>query len=105
MHPVELAGVAAAAAEAADHAAVLALDDADFVVFAVGAEQIGLLWIGPEGEVPNGAIAERGLLVEPLLHEGAVFLEDLHAVVDAVADIDEPVAGDLHAMHGIAELL
>ena len=33
------------------------------------------------------------------LHEGAVLLEHLDAVVGAVADIDEPVIGDLHAMH------
>ena len=105
MDPVELPGIAAVVAEAADHAAVLALDDADLVVLAVGAEQIGLLRIGPDREVPHRAVAERVLLEEPLLDEGAVLLEHLDAVVDAVADIDQPVIGDLHAMHGIAELL
>src|SRR5438874_9443034 len=51
VYPVELAGIAAAAAEAADHAAVLAPEDADLVVLAVGIEEIGLLRIGPDGEI------------------------------------------------------
>src|SRR6185437_12665054 len=105
VYPVELAGIAAAAAEVADHAAVLALENADFVVLAVGIQQIGLFRVGPDGEIPDRAIAERVLLVEPFLDEGAVLLEHLDAVLRTVADVDQAVIGDLHAMHGIAELL
>src|SRR6185437_13655703 len=105
MHPVKLTGVAAVAAEAADHGAVFAVENPDLVVLAVRAEQIGLLRIGPDREIPHRAIAERIFLVEPFLDEAAVLFEHLDAVVDAIADIDQAVIGDLHAMHGIAELL
>ena len=92
--------------KAADHGAVLAaVQHPDFVVFAVGAQQIALPGIGPDRQVPHRAVAERVLLVEPFLDEAAVLAEHLDAVVDAVADIDQPVIGDLDAMHGIAELL
>src|SRR5882757_9904536 len=95
VNPVELAGVAAVMAEGADHAAVVPLQHADFVVLAVGAEQIALLRIRPDRDVPHRAIAERVLFIEPFGHEGAVLLEHLNAVVDAVADINETVIGDL----------
>src|SRR5689334_19968861 len=65
VNPVELAGLPAVAAKAADHAAVVAFQDADFVVFAVGAEQPSLLRVRPDRDVPHGAIAERVLLVKP----------------------------------------
>src|SRR6516164_5965478 len=84
VHPVELAGIAAVMAEAADHAAIVALDHPDLVVLAIGAEQIGLLRIGPDRDVPHRTVAERVLLEEELLHEGAVLPEHLDAVVDAV---------------------
>src|SRR4051794_24401588 len=105
MNPVELAGVATVMAEAADHAAVVALQHANLVVLAVGAEQVALLRIRPDRDIPHRAIAERVLLIEPFGHEAAVLLEHLDTVVDAVADIDKAVIGDLDAMHGIAELL
>src|SRR5436305_12365290 len=91
MDPVELPGVAAVAPEAAGDGALVAPDDADLVVFTVGAEQIALVRIWPYRDVPNRAIAERVLLEEPFLDEGAVLPEHLDAVVDAVADIDQPV--------------
>src|SRR4051794_25771503 len=72
MDPVELPGIAAVAPEAADDRAVVAPDDADLVVLAVGAEQIALLWIGPYRDVPNSAIAERVLFEKPFLDERAV---------------------------------
>src|SRR5258705_7184810 len=105
MDPVELPGIAAVPPKAADHGPILAPDDADFVVFAVGAQQIGLFRIGPDGDVPDRAVAERVLLEEKFLHEGAVLPKYLDTVVDAVADIDQSVIGDLHAMHRIGELL
>src|SRR3954447_17071697 len=103
--PMKLTGVASATAEAADHSAVLALEHPDLVVLAVRAQQVCLLRIGPDRDIPYRAVAERVLFEEPFLDEGAVFPEHLDAVVDAVADIDQSVIGDLHAMHGIGELL
>src|SRR5450631_1393242 len=105
VNPVELSGIAAVPPEAADDGAVIAADDADLVVLAIGAEQIALLRIRPDRDIPNRAIAERGLLEEPFLDEGAVLPEYLDTVIDAIADIDEPVIGDLDAMYGIGELL
>src|SRR3954454_6175690 len=105
VNPVKLPGVAAAAAEGADDRAVLALEHPDLVVLAIGAQQISLSGIGPDRDVPNRAVAERILLEEPLLDEGAVPPKHLDAIVHAVADIDQTVIGDLHAMHGIGELL
>src|SRR5215475_6240646 len=105
MQQGKLAGVAAAMAESADHAAILALDHADFVVGTVGIQEIALLRIGPEREVEHRAVAAGVLLVKPFLHIGAVRLEDLDAILAAVAGIDEPVISDLDAVDGIAELL
>ena len=48
---------------------------------------------------------QRVLGVERLLHERAVRPEHLHAVVDAIADVDEPVVRPLGAVHRVAELL
>ena len=48
---------------------------------------------------------QRVLGVERLLHERAVRLEHLQAVVGAVAHIDQPVVRALDAVHRVAELL
>src|SRR5580700_10559782 len=60
VHPVELAGGATGATEAADHGAVAAAQDAQEVVFAVDVEQPGLVGVGPEVQVPHRAGAQRG---------------------------------------------
>src|ERR1700722_2543571 len=104
MDPVKLPGVAAVVSETADDGPILAVQDSDFIVLAIGAQQIGLFRIGPDRDIPHRAVAERVLLVEPFLHEAAVLPENLDTVIDAVADIDQAVIGNLHAMYGIAEL-
>src|ERR1700722_7688504 len=86
VNPVELPGVAAFVPETPDPAPVVALDDPDLVVLAIGAQQIGLLRIGPDRDIPHRAVAERVLLEEPFLYKGAILLEHLDTVVDAVAD-------------------
>ena len=63
-----------------------------------------LLGILGERDVPDRAGAQRVLGVERLLHERAVRLEHLHAVVRAVAHVDQPVVRALDAVHRIAEL-
>src|SRR5438552_12658617 len=67
MDPVELPGIAAVVPEAADDSAVVAPDDADLVVFTIGAEQIALLRIRPDRNIPDRTVAERVLLEEPFL--------------------------------------
>src|SRR5438093_578611 len=70
-----------------------------------GAQQISLLRIWPARDIPHRAIAARVLFVKPFLNEGSIFPEHLDAVVDAIADIEQPVVGEFYAMHGIGELL
>src|SRR5262249_48372641 len=48
---------------------------------------------------------QRILLIEMLGHERAVLAEDLDTIVGAVADIDEAVLVETHAVDRIAELL
>ena len=38
-------------------------------------------------------------------HEGAVLAEDLVARIAAVADVEQPVLGEAHAVHRVGELL
>ena len=105
MNPVELPGIAAVAAKTADYGTIVPFQHPDFVVLAVGAQQIGLLRVGPDRDIPHRAIAARVLFVKPFLNEGSIFPEHLDAIVDAIADIEQPVVGELHAMHGVGELL
>src|SRR6185295_5248686 len=105
VNPVELPGIAAAAAKTADYGTIVPFQHPDFVVLAIGAQQIGLLRVGPDGDILHRAIAARVLFVKPFLNEGSIFLEHLDAVVDAVADIEQPVIGEFYAMHGVGELL
>ena len=89
VHGVELARLAAAFAEAGHDFERIALDDVDPVVHAVGQIHILLLRILGEGDVPHRAVAQRILRDEGFLDERAVRLEDLNAVVHAVADIQQ----------------
>src|SRR3954470_22154316 len=64
----------------------------------------GFLLVGEKLQVPNRAVGACVFFDDEFLHESAVFTEHLDAVVDAIADIDEPVARELHAVNRIAEL-
>src|SRR3954447_15925026 len=107
-------GVAAAAAAArraagvtrrGDDGAAVAGEREDLVVAPVGEIQVPLLRIAREGDVPHRSVAGGARLDRELLHEGAVPLEPLHAIVEPVADVDEPVLGEPDAMDWITELL
>src|SRR5215207_11342734 len=67
VHPVELARLAAVAAEGSDHLAGVAHERAHLVVGAVGIEQEGLAGVGEELKVPDRAVRQRVLLDEDLL--------------------------------------
>src|SRR5579862_3642918 len=77
----------------------------DLLIGSVGEVDVLLLRIFREGDVPNRAVAESVLVENFLFDERAVGLEDLDAIVDAVAYVEESVIGEIGAMDGIAELL
>ena len=72
------------------------------VVLAVRGVQMRLRGIGREVEIPGRAGAARLRRHDELTHEGAVLAEDLDAVVRAVAHVEQPVAREAHAVHGVA---
>src|SRR5262249_4754059 len=104
VHPMKLAGIAAVATERADDLAGFAAQGAYLVVGAVGSEQERLLGIDPGVEVRHRAGKQRILFDNELSDETAVFAKHLNAVVGAVANINEAVPGNFHAVHGIAKL-
>src|SRR5262249_16200559 len=101
----ELADLSPGPAEAAERFLRRAVDDAHLAVHAVDHVDEFLLLVGREYEVVDRAGTARRLLVDVLGDEAAVLAEDLHAVVGAVADIDETIPIDANAMHRISELL
>src|SRR6185369_939062 len=105
VHPVELSGRAAVAPEAAQDAAVLAQQHPHLVVLTVRGVEMRLRGVLREVEVPRRAVAARLRRHDELTHEGAVLAEDLDAVVRPVAHVDEAVAREPDAVHGIAEAL
>ena len=110
----EASRLAAAVADGADRRERDAIENDDLLVVAVGDEQIALLRVVRERDVPHraerrhgaelaGTTARRLLRDEGFLHELAVLLEHLDAVVRAVADVDHAVLRDLDA-GDVAEL-
>src|ERR1700683_483997 len=105
MDPVELADFAAGPAEGGDYNAILAAHGLDDIVGAVDQDEIVLHLVERrEREAPGRARSQRLGVEHELLDEAAVLVEDLHAVVLAVAAIDETVVGQGDAMHRVAEL-
>src|SRR6185312_17247511 len=100
-----LARLPAAVAEAGEDLHAGAIEDVDLLVLAVGQEQVLLLRILRERDVPHRSVAERRPLDEHFLHERSVRLEDLDAVVRPIADVDEAVVRQLRAVHRRSELL
>ena len=60
--------------------------------------------VGREHEFRHRTVQAGVLFEERFRDERAVLPEHLHAVVDAVAHVNEPVLGETHAVHGPAEL-
>src|SRR6185503_3990801 len=99
----ELARVTAVAAEAAQQLPVFAGQDMDLAALTVGKVQVLLRRVRREEQVPG--VQRACPRPQYLGYERAVLAEDLHAVVAAVADVDETVVGDPYAVHRIGELL
>src|SRR5690348_3566752 len=100
----ELAGLAAAVAEHRQDLERLPVHDVHPFVPAIGEEDVLLLRIAREGDVPYGPVATRSWKDALLLHELAVLAEDLDPVVHAIAYVHETIIGRLGAVHRIAEL-
>ena len=105
VHPVELAGVAAVVSGLAEDAAIAAQQRPNDVVLAVGDQQELLIAVAREGQLPDRSVAQRFLAQEELLQEFSLLGEHLDAIVHAIADVDQSVVRQVHAMDGIAELL
>src|SRR6185503_17589785 len=119
VRPVEPAGLAAAAAEAAELGQVLPVDDVDHVVAEVGDVHAALLRVGREIHRTRCAADSLGSDVD-FTYKAALArlalriraglsrfrrLEDLHAIVAAIADIEQTVVRQLRAVQGTAEEL
>src|SRR6516225_5597725 len=105
--PMQLAGVAAVAAERTRQGAILAVENPNHVVGAVGGQHVFLLRVARQGEVidrparrilqiPNAAAVRtarlRRRMHEPTGHELSLLGEDLNAVAAALADVNQTVA-------------
>src|SRR5215469_5926573 len=105
VHPMKLSRVAAAVSHLTDHRAVFAPYSPDHVVLAVVDKQKFLVFVGGTRKLPDRPDAQSLCTEGELLHEFSLLGENLHAIVDAVTDINEPVLGEVYAMHRVAELL
>src|SRR6266571_2622928 len=105
VHAVELAGLAPAVAEVGHLLQRLAQHDAHFRVAPVRHEDVLLLRVLRERDIPYRSFAEAALREERLLDELAVRPEHLQPVVHAVADVQQVVVGEVGAVHRVAELL
>src|SRR5215510_14273195 len=101
---IELAELVADAADAVHDLAAHAIDHMKLAVRVIHDQEIGLRRVGPfDDRADRARIAV--LEHEGLAHEGAVLAEELHAIVLAVADHDQPINGDGDAVHRVGELL
>src|SRR5437879_10690267 len=105
MHGIKLAGLTSAIAEAGQDFKRIAKQDVDFFIRTVSQENVFLLGILGKGDVPDRPVTQGSCGDEGLFDEGAIFLEDLDAVVRTVADIKQALVRKLGAMDRIAELL
>src|SRR5262249_51051273 len=102
VHAEELPGHAAETAIGPNHFAVGPADHTHLVVAAVDIDQEALLLVRPQIDIPDRT-AQCLRQVDPFAHEAAVLAEDLQPIIGAIANIDQPVIGDLHAMDRVVE--
>lgn len=96
MNVEELPGaVPSVAAKEADEFESVSIEDLHLLVAAVRHIEELLLFVGRERDIKRGAFRRRRLaLDEALLNESTVGPEDLNAVVNAVAYVDQVVVRD-----------
>src|SRR5262245_59214092 len=102
---VELPGLPPALAETREELQRVAQDHVDLRILAIGEIQVRLLRVARERDVPRGSRSQRLAVIERFLHERSVRLEDLDAVVDSIADVEQAIDREVRAVHRIAELL
>jgi hypothetical protein len=105
VHGIKLARLPAAIPKAGQNLERVAQHDVDLLIRAICQEDILLLRIFGESDVPDRAIAARILGDEHLLDKRAIRFENLNAVVRPIADIQQVVVGKFGAVNWIAELL
>src|SRR5580765_6607306 len=105
VHAEELSRLAAAVAEVGELLERLAQDDAHLLIAAVGHEEVALLRIAGERDVPDRALRKAAPRIPLLFHELALLREHLQPVGLAIADVDEAVVGHVGAVHRVPELL
>src|SRR5882672_4400485 len=98
MIAMKLAGPGAVVAKAAQHGAIGTPGDHPLEVARIVHEHERLIRIRPEADIAHRSGALGGRLVNDIFHERTVLLEDLQAVVQTIADVDEPLSRDAHAM-------
>src|SRR4029453_4054446 len=89
--PLELAGLAPVAAPLREQLSILARKRVDLAIGAVRDEDELLLRIDRQHQIPARAVGKRLGFDPQFLYESAILAEHLDAVVDTIADIDEPV--------------
>src|SRR5262249_6908689 len=95
----ERARPAAAIAEIRHRLERRAIEREHFLVLAVGDEQVALRGVVRKRDVPHRSVHRRRLRDDAFLDERAVFLEDLEAIVLAIADVDLTVFRERNAAH------
>src|SRR5258705_3335145 len=101
MHPFELARLVAMTAPLREHLAIVPVDRDDLTVRAIGNEDVFLSRVLRKHEIPDRTVL-HGLRLDPeLLHECAVFAENLDAIIGTVTNVDKGVIGYPDAMYRI----
>ena len=105
MHGIKLARLPAAIPKAGQNLERVAQHDVDLLIRAICQEDVLLLRIFGERDVPDRAIAPRILGDEHLLNKRAIRFENLNAVVRPIADIQQVVIGKFGTVNWISEPL
>ena len=98
MDPVELTRVSPIAAKSSKDLARFTVDEANKVVFSIRIDQESLFHIGRKSNRPNRAVTPCGGIKDELLHEIAIPIENLNAIVGAITDVNETVVGNNDAV-------
>src|SRR5262245_51199162 len=104
MNAEKLSWLTASIPESCQHFQTAPQHDADLFIDTVRHVDVRLLRISRKRHVPHGSGSQRVLVEEGLFYKRAVLPEDLHTIIDAIADIDKSILGNIRAVDGI-ELL
>src|SRR5262249_34511191 len=93
VHTVELTGLPSPSAEARQHLERLTIENPDLHVAAVCEEDVFLLRVPRERNLPHRSLVQRLGHDELLFDELALRREHLNPIVHAIADVDKPNNG------------